>query len=203
MTDRHLIGEYRDAHLEMETLLRKSGPILETAVVTNVNIYAKGFTQVGPDLRDRLTGKTIEEFVAGRRKSNPNDYADWVPDDPNQLMHVYAEEAFGPQCSPKTVTRLYNFMNDPPRFKALAKQWGCDTVRMLPGTRPGTTSGTKADEKPAGPSLSQNPWSEQYLKHHSPIDALAEQQRLIKLGSAVARNTALAAGVSVFGVPLK
>src|SRR4051812_46766769 len=93
MTATRELGEYRDAHLEMEDLLRKSGPILETAVAPAVKLHAPFFTQVGGDLRHRLTGVTLEEFVAGRRKTSPHEFADWTPDDPEQLLHTYIEEA--------------------------------------------------------------------------------------------------------------
>ena len=69
------------------------------------------------------------------------------------------------------------------------------------GTKPGSEK-VPEGKKSAGP-LSQNPWAPEYLKRHSPAEALAEQTRLIRLGSALARNTAKAAGVSVFGAPLK
>ncbi len=96
------LGQYRDPHLELDRLLRASGPILEKAVNVAVKIHAPFFTQVGPDLRHRTGGETMEEWVKGRRKSNPNDYADFIVDDENQLMHIYTEEAFGPMCCPKT-----------------------------------------------------------------------------------------------------
>src|SRR5438105_597780 len=41
------VGEYRDGHLELEALLRKSGPILETAVLPAVKLNAPFFVQVG------------------------------------------------------------------------------------------------------------------------------------------------------------
>jgi len=58
-------GEYRDPFLTMEDLLRKTGPIAETAVQMAVKIHAPFFTQVGTDLRHRLTGATIEEMDEG------------------------------------------------------------------------------------------------------------------------------------------
>jgi hypothetical protein len=199
MTDREL-GQHRDAHLEMERLLRKSGPILESAVQMGIKIHGPMFTQTGPDLRHRLTGVTIEDFVASRRKSNPNDYADWTPDDPNQLMHVYESEAFGEMCSPKTVGRLYTYMKDPARFEALAKAWGCDTVRMLPGKRPGSapaTSGTKSDDDES----SKNPWNVKTWRGGE--ERRQEKiQSILKTSTEMARKFAASAGVRIDGGPL-
>ena len=96
------LGEHRDAHLEIERIARASGPILESAIQSLINLHAPFFSQTGPDLRHRLTGQTMEEWIAGRRKSNPNDYADYAPDDPEQALFVCIEEA----CltpSPKTM----------------------------------------------------------------------------------------------------
>ncbi|HEX3115220.1 MAG TPA: hypothetical protein VHQ48_07075, partial [Bradyrhizobium sp.] len=66
MTDREL-GQHRDASLEIEEHARKSGPILESAVQMLIKIHAPFFSQIGPDLRHRVTGETIEEWIKGRR----------------------------------------------------------------------------------------------------------------------------------------
>jgi hypothetical protein len=191
------IGATRDGHLEVERLLRESGPIKETAVQMGIKIYGRMFKQTGPDLRHVLTGETIEDWAKGRRKNSPGDYADFVPDDPDQLMHLYSEEAFGPMCSPKTVTRLYKFMNDPGRFAELAKAWGCDTVRMLPGQRPGSVDEVK---KPAAEGLSNNPWSASF---HGDEDARNERiDAVCKTGTKLADALAKAAGTTL-GRPLR
>jgi hypothetical protein len=153
MTAREL-GAHRDAHLEMETLSRKSGPILESAVQMLISIHAPFFKQIGPDLRHLQTGETIEEWMKARRKSNPNDYADWTPDDPDQLLHTYIEEAMTTP-SPKTLGRLYTFLKDPTRYNTLCAQWGCDPVRMIPGKRPG--SDDEAKPKTSGENNPFNP----------------------------------------------
>jgi hypothetical protein len=68
------------------------------------------------------------------------------------------------------------------------------------GTKPGSEK--KSDDvKSAGPPLSQNPWSPKY--RGTPAEAEVEKDRLCRLGSALARNVARSAGVSIFGVPLK
>jgi hypothetical protein len=197
------LGEYRDPHLEMETLARKSGPILESAVQMLVKIHAPHFTQTGPDLRHRKTGETIEDFVKGRRKSNPNDYADWTPDDPDQLMHLYSEEAFGAMCSPKTVGRLFTFMKDPARFAALAKAWGCDTVKMLPGVRPGAVGDGGDKPKPKGTG-ENNPFNP--AKTYAGGDTVRQNEiaKFIRLyGTKAAANSAQKFGTDLAGRPLR
>ena len=206
MTKRELMesGAYRDPHLEMETLLRKSGPILEDAVQMCVKIHAPEFIQVGPDVRNRLTGELIEDFVKGRRKSNPNDYSDWVPDDPDQLLHVYTEEAFGPMCCPKTVGRLYTFMNDPVRFAALAKAWGCENVLrdMNPGTRP--TSDGDGDKKKSKGDGSNNPFDPNNKRYASEDVRITEIGKFIRaFGSKAAATSAAKYGVDLAGRPLR
>jgi hypothetical protein len=199
------LGERRDVNLEMEDLLRESGPILETAVQMCLKIYPERFTQVGPDLRNRLTGETIEEFVAGRRKSNPNDYADWVPDDPDQLMHTYTSEAFGETCSPKTVTRLFQFMNDPVKFAALAKAWGTpDVLRtMLPGKRPGAVPDSGAVGDKSKDTSARSPFNPA-RKFDNELDRQAEIAAFIATHTAKAvRDECQKYNADIAGRPLR
>ena len=193
------LGEYRDAHLEIEGLARKSGPILESAVQALIQIHAPFFRQIGPDLRHIQTGETIEEWMPKRRKSNPNDYADWTPDDPDQLMHLYTEEAYLTP-SPKTVGRLYTFMKDPVRFAALAKAWGCDTVKMLPGKRPGSDDEPKAK---GGDASARSPFNPA-RKYDNDLDRQAEIADFIrKNGSKAAVEEARKFSSDIAGRPLR
>jgi len=200
MTPREL-GQHRDAHLTLDELLRKGGPILETAVQSAIKIHAPFFTQVGPDLRHRLTGETIEEWVKQRRITNPNDYADYEPVTEEQVMHETIENA----ClrpSPASLGKLYKLVGEL-RYNELLKQWGTDAARMLPGQRPGYAehAAKKDGDASGGTSLSSNPWSDKW--HGTPAEALAEQTRIIRTGTKIAQNMAKAAGVSVLGAKLR
>jgi hypothetical protein len=82
-----------------------------------------------------------------------------------------------------------------------AEAHGVKVFTTEKGHKPGEKKSD--DVKSSGPSLSQNPWHADYLKRHSPAEAVAEQTRLIRTGSKLATGIARSAGVSVFGVPLK
>ena len=197
MTAREL-GAHRDAHLEIETLARKSGPILESAVQMLVTIHAPFFRQIGPDLRHLQTGETIEEWMKGRRKSNPNDYADWTPDDPNQLLHTYIEEAMTTP-SPKTLGRLYTFLKDPTRYKTLCAQWGCDPVRMIPGKRPGSDD----EAKPKAEKGERNPYNPTMVYGSPEVRANECAKYIVAFGPASAARAAAKYGTDLAGRPLR
>jgi hypothetical protein len=200
------LGAHRDAHLELETLGRKSGPILETAVQGLIKIHAPYFKQIGPDLRHLQTGETIEEWMAKRRKNAPHDYADFVPDDADQLLHLYTSEAFGPMCSPKTVGRLFSFMKDPVRFAALAKAWGCDTVRMLPGKRPGSdeaNDGAKDGAKPKAEKGDNNPYNLKKEFGSETVRANECAKYIVAFGAKAAARSAAKYGTDLAGRPLR
>jgi hypothetical protein len=191
------LGEIRDAHLEIERLARASGPILESAVQSLISIHAPFFSQTGPDLRHRLTGQTIEEWVSARRKSNPNDYADYAPDDPEQTLHVTIEEA----CltpSPKSVGRLFTLVGET-RAKEILKTWDCDWVRMLPGKRPGYAE----KKEPTAPQSSSNPYSDNFKG--TPEERQQKIGSLISQGigpNSLAAKLAASAGCSITGAKL-
>jgi hypothetical protein len=193
------IGQHRDAHLELERLARLSGPILESAVQSLIAIHAQFFNQSGPDLRHRLTGQTIEEWVTERRKSNPNDYADYEPVSGEQIEHEIIENAcLRPQ--PATLAKLFKAVGET-RYHEILKMWGTDPARMLPGTRPGYVKEKSAD-KPEGPSARSNPWSDKWDR--TPAEAEAEKARLLRaLGTKACAAMAAACGVSVLGAPLR
>ena len=163
------IGAYRDAHLEMDRLLRLSGPIYEKAVQIAVKIHAPFFTQVGPDLRHRLTGETIEDWVKGRRTSNPNDYSDYAPDTLEQVRHEMIEDACM-RPSPKHVGKLFTELGET-AAKELLKQWGTDWVKMIPGQRPGYVD--KETPKPVrdAANTTNNPWSPRFVGDNSAREA--------------------------------
>jgi hypothetical protein len=198
MSSKREIGEYRDASLEMERLARLSGPILESAVQALIKIHAPFFNQSGPDLRHRLTGQTIEEWIAERRKTNPNDYADYEPVSGEQIEFEIIENAcLRPQ--PASLARLYKAVGEK-RYHEILKQWGTDPAKMLPGKRPGYAE-KEADDKPSG-SAHSNPWSDKWTG--TPAEALAEQTRLLRtLGTKACATMAAACGVTVLGAPLR
>jgi hypothetical protein len=184
----------------MEDLARKSGPILESAVQMLVVTHAPFFTKVGPELRHRLTGQTIEEFVAGRRKSNPNDYADYEPVTEEQVMHETIENA----CltpSPASLAKLYKLVGEL-RYHALLKEWGTDAKRMLPGKRPGYAE--KSEEKNDDGEMKgrNNPYSDNF-------DGTEEQRqaRIASLlrtsGSKFVSSLAKSAGKTIANQPLR
>jgi hypothetical protein len=198
MTTRQ-IGTYRDAHLELEHLMRQLPYILEKAVTSAVEIHAPFFHQSGPDLRHRLTGQTIEEWVAGRRKTNPNDFADYEPVSEEQVMHETIEDA----CltpSPATLAKLYKAVGEL-RYRELLRQWGTDAARMLPGKRPGSVE--QAAEGAAGEEKtrdSSNPWSPSWRGTED--EAQAERIRIIGTGTDIAKRMAYRHGMSPLGYPL-
>jgi hypothetical protein len=194
------IGQHRDAHLEMERLARLSGPILETAVQSLIKIHAPFFNQSGPDLRHRLTGEMIEDFVTARRKTNPNDYADYEPVSGEQIEFEIIENAcLRPQ--PATLAKLFKAVGEN-RYYEILKQWGTDPAKMLPGTRPGYVKEKKSGDKPDGPSARSNPWSDKW--DGTPAGAEVEKGRLLRaLGTKACGAMAAACGVSVLGAPLR
>lgn len=206
MTTRELMesGAHRDGHLEVENFVRKSGPVAEDFVQMRIKLDGPMYRQTGPDLRHILTGTLIEEDLAPAavRKKWPHGFTDWVPDDPDQLMHLYSEEAFGATCCPKTVSRLYQFMNDPGRFAALAKAWGCDTVKMLPGKRPGSDDGDgKTKNKGDG---TNNPFDPNNKRYASDDVRITEIGKFIRaFGSRAAATSAAKYGVDLAGRPLR
>jgi hypothetical protein len=195
----YAIGTRRDAHLEMERLAREQPYIYETAVQSLINIHADFFTPVGPDLRHRLTGVTIEDFVKGRRASNPNDYSDFTPvASEAQIMHEVIENA----ClrpSPASLARLYKALDgDERRYHAVLKEWNTDPARMLPGVRPGSLppEGNGADD-----DKHSNPWRDTY--HGDAQQREDEKARLLRaIGIKGCTGMAKKAGVTILGFPL-
>jgi hypothetical protein len=199
----YAIGQRRDAHTDIETLARDSGPIRETAVQDLIRLHAPFFRQVGPDLRHRLTGETIEQFVKGRRKSNPNDYADYSPElTDDQLLHETIEAAMLTP-SPARLGKLYKLVGGP-RYDDLVKAWGCDPARMLAGTRPGYAEREAAQGKSneEAQAASRNPWHLTAWRG-TEEQRIAEKTRIIKTGSKFAQALAKAAGVSLAGTVLR
>lgn len=191
-------GQHRDAHLEIEELARKSGPIKQTAVESVIAIHAPFFTQVGPDLRHRLTGETIEEYVRAYRTKHPEYYLDWTPDRPDQIEFEMIEDA----ClrpSPKSVGKLFTELGEQ-RAKELLKQWGTDWVRMLPGERPGYAEKKKIENGPPGGGGQNNPWSKAWVGSEDARDE--KLGAIIKTGTKFAAQMAAAAGTTV-GRPLR
>jgi hypothetical protein len=188
-------GEYRDAHLELEEKLRKSGPIAETAVQIVVEDHSQFFVLTGDDYRHRLNGMTMDEWVADRRnKSAPHDYLDFEPVTEEQIGFEIIEDAcLRPQ--PKTVGTLFKRLGEP-RAKDILAQWGTDWVRMIPGQRPGYVDDQNASAE-AQAKLATNPWSKDFRG-----DAEAERLRIIKTSTKMAAGMAKAAGVRIDGGPL-
>jgi hypothetical protein len=164
MTTRE-IGQHRDAHLEVEKLVRKAGPVLETFVQERIKLDGPMFRQIGPDLRHILTGKTIEEELspAELRKTKPHGFADWAPDTEEQVSHDIIENA----ClrpSPKNLGALYKLVGEV-RYHEILKQWGTDPARMLPGERPGyaehkaAKSGEKAPRDHSNNPFHKSQWN--------------------------------------------
>jgi hypothetical protein len=130
-------GQYRDAHIELEDLVRHAGPVQESFVQEQIKFHAPFYTQIGPDLRHRLTGKTIEEDYtpAAVRTKWPHGFLDWTSDSDEQVSHDTIENA----ClrpSPKNLGALFKLVGEK-RYNEILKLWGTDPARMLPGTRPG------------------------------------------------------------------
>jgi hypothetical protein len=90
-------------------------------------------------------------------------------------------------------------------FREEAERFGVSNPFSLqPGHKPGEPPPAAGEgPKSATPPLSTNPWHPDFLKRHSPEEAIAEQTRLIGTGIKRATSIARAAGVSVFGVKLK
>src|ERR1700737_4501285 len=97
-------GEYRDAHLVMEKLLRVAGPVMESAIQNAIKDLAPQFRNDGPDLKNILTGQTIEEFCApsNLRKEKPHWFLDWAPATEEQLLEELTEDA----CLSPTLSKL-------------------------------------------------------------------------------------------------
>jgi hypothetical protein len=200
------IGQYRDAHLELETLVRKAGPVLETFVQERIRLDGPQFTQVGPDLRHKETGQTIEEFYAPGelRKRSPHGFADWAPDQTHEqrdaLAGIIENACLHP--SPASLAALWKALKSDAdkgrRYYNTLREWGVDAAKMLPGQRPGYVYPAK---KSGGDGASNNPWSPNWSG--TPEAALAEQARILKvMGTKGAASMARAAGVSVFGAKL-
>src|SRR5476651_533713 len=129
MSTKQEIGGYRDAHLEAEELVRRAGPVLESFVQERILLDGPRFKQVGPDLRDLLTGITIEEFYdpVEMRKKWPHGFADWMPDTEEQISWATIENA----ClrpSPKHVAELFKLVGEK-RAREIMAQWGADPVK--------------------------------------------------------------------------
>jgi hypothetical protein len=87
-------------------------------------------------------------------------------------------------------------------LKEEAEAHGVKFFTTEKGHKPGEMS-APTDSKPKVGPLNQNPWSDEYLKRHTAEEMVAEQTRLIKLGSAFAANIAKAAGKTILGAKLK
>jgi hypothetical protein len=84
-------------------------------------------------------------------------------------------------------------------INAEAALYGTQMGSTKPGIKPGTKPDKIGDD--GSPSPFTNPWSKQFKGSHE--EAIAQQGRIIKSGSKLAENLARAAGVSIFGRPLK
>jgi hypothetical protein len=193
-------GAYRDAHLELEELLRKSGPIYEKAVSLTVSTHAPFFVQTGPDFRHRLTGEAMADWVALRRtKTAPHDYADYLPDNPEQHKFNVIEDACL-RTSPKTVGALFTLLGEGPAREIL-KQWNVDPVRMIPGTRPEYAE--KAEGKKKSEPGDNNPFNP--AKKYASDDV--RQNEIVKylaaFGPKAVEKACAKYGVDIAGRPLR
>jgi hypothetical protein len=163
MADRRC-GEYRDAHLVMEKLLRVAGPVMEAAIQNAVADRAPQFRNDGPDLKNILTGETIEEFCSptNLRKKFPHWFNDYIVPDEKQLLDEAIEDA----CLSPTLAKLSSLQKKmgEARFNETLKQWNVSVTAMdrsgqiTPGTRP---EWSNAPEQKKTANRAGNPWSKE------------------------------------------
>jgi hypothetical protein len=154
-----LSGEYRSAHLEMEKRLRAcGGPVMESAIIQAVADRAPQFRNENGELKNILTGETLEEFCAltNLRKKFGHWFADYAPPSSEQALADRIEDVM---LSPN-LTKLGALYKEvgAARYETLCAEWGCDPVRLKPGVRPEYVN--KPEVKKAT-NRAANPWSKE------------------------------------------
>jgi hypothetical protein len=197
------IGQYRDASLETEEIVRKAPHVLETFVQERIKNDPPFFKQIGPDMRHILSGVTIEEYFAPAelRKRSPHGFADWMPDTQEQLEFDVIEDAcLRPQ--PKTVGKLFTLLGDM-RAKSILAEWGTDWTRMIPGTRPGGPAPEvlrkAAETVKADAAEARNPFNPKYKTENREAEIA---QFIRAFGSKASVQSAQRFSVDLAGRPL-
>jgi hypothetical protein len=178
-------------------------------------LQQEGYWSIDPTTGDYINakGQNIIEDLEFTINDPTNPRSHWeIPEAPieeaEKIAKIWTERLATGKPDMTARSRRYQELLDYHKSPKLAGIAFTEEAAGFNVTKPfsdqvGTTGDVVRDDGKKSGGGPNNPWGPEWAKRHTPDETLAEQTRLIRISSERARSVAKAAGVSVFGVPLK